>query len=259
MWNERLEARALRMRQRQQEILESLAKVAIAPPAPVQHHAQGGQLAVLARRWESMRKQGDGHRYATTTAIVPFERKPLGRNKGNYRIEAREGNYPVCPRCPGAQQSNTIRAGLARGIQRYRCVLCRRTFSGGSIVFNVQPRDYRLICHHCGSDDTARLGSGIHNKRKTGQRGRCRRCGLKFVQGGTADLEKYHLLLASRIADMKLPEDVEMEVFQQAAVDVLQGKGYCWTVELKKQKAWKALRGEWNQRGSNHPVFTIHA
>jgi len=77
------------------------------------------------------------------------------------------------------------------------------------------------------------------------------------VQGGLKDLQKYHLLLEKRIIDTGLPPDVQAEVLQMAAEDVLIGKGYCWTVELRLKEAWYNTRGEYGQRGSDHPVFRL--
>ncbi len=55
--------------------------------------------------------------------------------------------------------------------------------------------------------------------------------------------------------DLNLPGDVEAEVLQIATMDVLTGKGYCWTVDLDAKEAWRNCRGEYGQRGSDHPQF----
>ncbi len=79
-------------------------------------------------------------------------------------------------------------------------------------------------------------------------------CGKGFVQGGRADLARYHLLLEQRVKALKLPQDVAAEVLHQAAQDVIEGKGYCWTVELHTAAAFRECRGTWGL-GSDHPAY----
>jgi len=98
------------------------------------------------------------------------------------------------------------------------------------------------------------MGRG-DSKGRSGRSGQCKNCNRKFVQGGLKDYQKYHLVLEQRILEMKLPEDVESEVLQMATMDVLGGKGYCWSVELKKSQAYRNVRGEWGDHGSDHWAY----
>jgi hypothetical protein len=89
----------------------------------------------------------------------------------------------------------------------------------------------------------------------SGRTGYCAICRKRFIQGGRNELAKYHLLLARRIGELKLPEDVKAEVLQMAYRDVIEGAGYCWTVELRTKEAWRNARGEYGQRGSDDRTY----
>lgn len=159
----------------------------------------------------------------------------------------------ACPRCDG---ENTTRKGIAAsGKQMHFCRDCDRYFTGS--VVNRSARESvnsGLMCYWCGSADCIHQGSPASG----GKSGHCQRCRKYFTQGGRLDLERYHLLLSDRIARLNLPADVALELFQTASLDVLTGAGYCWTVHLNVKRAWKTSRGEFGQRGSDHPVYRMH-
>jgi hypothetical protein len=202
----------------------------------------------LQKSWENKRASGDIHR----NTVIEVD---SGMQRGQrLQDPAKRVHFPPCPRCNGARPEGTIRAGFAKGIQRYRCLQCRSTFSGPTVVVKLEVQDYVMICYHCGSEKTKRQGKSSNNTR-TGRMGLCLSCNRKFVQGGKKDLQKCHLILEKRINDLKLPKDVALEVLQTATVDVLIGKGYCWSVELKTKEAFRNVRGEYAQRGSDHPKF----
>lgn len=253
MWNEKLEVHASKMRDGAGRLKELLR---LQEPERRRGYraariSDESQRVGLERAWAIRRRKGDLHRNRKIE-IESCEPKPCFR--GTQRPEA--ATFPLCPDCDGATSVNTIRAGFARNIQRFRCRLCRRTFSGPTVLIKLEPYDYEMVCYHCGNNDVNRIGKG-YSKSRTGRMGFCNKCKRRFVQGGLKDLQKYHLLLEKRIIDVGLPTDVEAEVLQLAAEDVLIGKGYCWSVKLRLKEAWYNTRGEYGQRGSDHPVFRL--
>ena len=190
------------------------------------------------------RAKGDIHRSRT-----------IESDTHSARTAEKRAGYPPCPHCPNSRPEGTVRAGKAKGIQRYRCLYCRRTYSGPTVIIK-QDALFELMCYHCGSTNTKHSGKGI-SKSRTGKAGICLSCGKKFVQGGLKDLQKYHLLLEKRVSELKVPEDISSEILQMAYEDVLSGKGYCWTVKLNKSQAYKNVRGNYNEYGSDHPIFTM--
>jgi hypothetical protein len=143
----------------------------------------------------------------------------LGRPKG-IKTLCNEA-MPLCPHCDTAGQ--VIRAGFARGLQRYRCWTCGHTF--GSRGFVVKKRqEIDLTCYRCGVRGCASLGPSPH----LGQTGYCDKCKKRFIQGGRGDLAKYHLVLEKRVIDV-VPNtgELQMELLQLSYRDVLEGKGYC--------------------------------
>ena len=58
----------------------------------------------------------------------------------------------------------------------------------------------------------------------------------------------------SVLAGLTLAADVEAQLFQTAYADVLSGRGHYRSAWLVKE-AWRNVRGEWGQRGSDHPRF----
>lgn len=241
MWNETLEARAAEMRAK--------AAAMFGPNWVGARLTPAAQRRGLEKTWKASRARGNVHRNNVHIVTVA---EPRQLRRANTIPDA---GYPACPHCK--HSAGTIRAGHAKGIQRYRCVTCRRTFSGPSVVVRLEPCDYDLICYHCGSKDAARIGRG-HSKSRTGRLALCHTCGRKFVQGGLHDLQRCHLVLEDRISRTGLPADVGAEVLQMAYTDVLEGKGYCWSVDLRVKEAWFNTRGEYRQMGSDHPEYRKH-
>lgn len=187
----------------------------------------------------------------TLPVLIDPQRLPprarLGRPPGMRTLPLE--HMPLCPRCSGDQVK---RAGFARGRQVYHCHDCARKFMGrGFRLEGPKAEQVKFLCYRCGSTDVADLGLDPHS----GRRGYCRPCRRRFIQGGRTELEKYHLLLERRVRELKLPKDVEAEVMQAAFRDVIEGRGYCWTVDIRKKEGWRAVRGEFGQRGSDHPEF----
>jgi hypothetical protein len=89
----------------------------------------------------------------------------------------------------------------------------------------------------------------------SGRTGWCAACRKRFIQGGRNELAKYHLLLERRVNDLKLPDDVKAEAIQMAYRDVIEGAGYCWTVDLRTKEAWRNARGEYRQFGSDDRTY----
>lgn len=252
MWTPAIEQRAAAMRERMQS---RAAQQGISGDSYIAARITEAQRADGLRKARAVQKQrGDLHRDDVREVVVEVRRRgTLGRPKGSRTLPGQQ-HYPACPHCNGATPAGTIRAGMTNGIQRYRCKWCRKTYSGPTIQFKLEPCDYVMICYHCGSTKTTRQGRG-YNDARSGRMALCNGCGRKFVQGGLKDYTKYHILLEKRIAELNLPDDVEAEVLQMAAEDVLTGKGYCWSVVLRTKAAWRNVRGEYGQRGSDHPVF----
>lgn len=264
MWNEKLEQQAARMREKNARLAE-LLRIREEKYRKKELKALGfeteGQKYLLDRispeerqkglekSWAGARERGDKHRKTIVEIHTGTSQK--GRT---IRDPSKRTGYPACPHCSNSRPEGTIRAGMSRGIQRYRCLQCRATYSGPTVTVRLEKQDYSMICYHCGSSKTERLGRST-NESRTGRVGRCLACSKTFIQGGLKDLQKYHLLLEKRVIDLGLPNDVEAEVLQTAYTDVLTGKGYCWTVELKTKEAWRNCRGEWGQRGSDDPAF----
>lgn len=251
MWTQEIEQRAAAMRERMRS---RAAREGIT-----------GTDYLAARITEEARREGlrkahavqrsKGDVFRNDIREVALVERRRGRPKGSRTLPGQE-HYPACPHCNGSTPAGTIRAGMANGIQRYRCKWCRSTFSGPIIRVRLEKQDYQLLCYHCGSTNTKRQGRG-YNDSRSGRLAHCNGCGRNFVQGGLHDYQKYHILLEKRIAELGLPVDVEAEVLQMAAEDVLVGKGYCWTVKLRTKEAWRNVRGEYAQRGSDHPAFRI--
>lgn len=157
-------------------------------------------------------------------------------------------SYPS--KCPHCESQTIIRKGLGRNKQRYGCCSCGRTFGS----YGPDRFDFNFMCYRCGGGDIQDRGP-----RQTGGRtGYCLACKRKFVQGGKGDLQFHHLLLRCRVDALPISSEFKAEMLQQAMLDVLEGRGYCWTVELDTKAAFKATRGEYGQQGSDHPMYRMH-
>lgn len=218
MWTKRIEAHAQAMLRREINDTATLQKLRAA-------------------------KLGKPAHPATTAAFTEFRENRILRAKASG-IE-----YPrACPHC---KNTEVIRAGVARDAQRFRCRACDRTFGQSAKALPIR---WRLMCHRCGSFDTHNAGPG----KSGGRQGYCHLCRLRFTQGGREELDRNGLLLKMRIEMLRLPKDVAAEMQQQAYLDVLEGKGYCWSVELCTPDAWKNTRGEYGEAGSDHPMYRLH-
>lgn len=154
-----------------------------------------------------------------------------------------------CPRC---QSKDTMKKGRSSiGKQMHWCRDCSRHFIG-KMKWVPRGTDNGLMCFRCGGYNVFGQGSKNHN----GRAGYCRDCRRYFTQGGREDYERYHLLLEMRVKALRLPSDVSAELLQAAVVDVLSGKGYCWTVDLCVTEAFAAARGDYGL-GSDHPMYRL--
>jgi transposase-like protein len=218
MWNQRLEAHAAAMLRRSEQSHET-----------------------------KRRRQQQRVSPATLKAFGEFREQRIATAKASGVF------YPkACPHCHNAE---VLRAGFKRGIQRYRCRGCNRTFgdpaTGGSPIFG---RRWKLMCYRCGSFHTQNAGPGAAG----GRAGNCLDCHRSFVQGGREEIERGHLLLKLRIELLQLSGEIAAELLQQATLDVLDGRGYCWTVELDVGKARRGAHGE-SWFGSDHPAYQLTA
>jgi transposase-like protein len=220
----------------------------------------GLEIARTRQSHEAARRaEGRG---IVTASLVPAEvghidpcalppRKGLGRPRGRRNWEHL---YPACVSC---NSTNVIRAGFThigkeqQPIQRYRCRDCRRSYNGAGFRIVDHGMDFELTCYRCGHENCLNRGPGSGG----GRTGYCVSCRARFTQGGRDDLARYHLLLEKRLQETGWPKDVQVEALQLACVDVLKGAGYCWNVLLRKTDAFRLSRGEWGQRGSDHPVL----
>ncbi len=170
-------------------------------------------------------------------------------------VIAKEVGRPKTPlsdypdKCPYCSSLRIASAGSCRGKRRYRCKGCSKTFYEVGISV---PKDSGLICHRCGSGRVSSIGHGFTG----GRRGYCPSCKRKFTQGGREELDRSGLLLQARIDLISVPDDVKSEIIQQAYIDVLEGRGYCWSVELDQRRAWKAARGD-SWMGSDSTPYRI--
>lgn len=78
------------------------------------------------------------------------------------------------------------------------------------------------------------------------------------MQGGRKALDLGQAFLWSRVRAIAKAEDVAAELFQHAASEIMEGKGYPWDIPLNVSQALKRARGPgygdeaW---GSDHRIF----
>jgi hypothetical protein len=256
MWNERLEKAAEQMRARnlaakQNAVVATYPRPAMTPESRERQRA-GLDAARVRQSARAHERQADVIELPAPEPAIPDHvdprvlppRKALGRPKGVLRMA--QELYPLCPRCHG---TNVIRRGRPHGLQNYRCKDCLRNFMGRGVRLQEAVL-VKLICYRCGAE-----GRNMGPSANSGRTGYCAICRKRFIQGGRNELAKYHLLLERRIGDLKLPQDVKAEVLQMAYRDVIEGAGYCWTVELRMKEAWRNARGEYGQRGSDDRTY----
>src|SRR5258708_23477278 len=168
MWNEKLAARASAMRARFSRMAEVLRlkeeRIRQGPISPKEYVERRITPDERRKGMEKSREAAKGHGDANRTAIIEIESGNMQAGK-TFRDPSKRSNYPCCPRCSGSRPEGTIRAGLAHGIQRYRCLHCRSTFSGATVVVKLERQDYKMLCYHCGSIRTKRVGKGVSESR----------------------------------------------------------------------------------------------
>lgn len=192
--------------------------------------------AKLEARVTQLRKRADNNYAARLKYHKRILRKAVvSAKKDVSRPKTPITDYPEkCPYCTGVR---IVYYGSHDGKRRYRCKDCLKSFYDVGISV---PKNWRLICHRCGGGRTSNRGIGA----KGGRRGYCSSCKRGFTQGGRDELDRNGLLLKMRIDMISAPEDVKAEIAQQATFDVLEGRGYCWSIELDQRRAWKAARGD---------------
>lgn len=251
-----MEAHAARMRAREAKKLEELAALA----APIRgrdprnrkaewdakpHPAKLKQISGLLAEHEKRKEQARDRRENATVVEVVARDTPnpgkLGRTVGtqNFAFE-----FPDCPRC-GA--SEVKRAGYDNGLQRFRCLVCKRSF-GSNLKIVVKIDAFHITCHRCGGAGKY-LSRVSHTGRRTragGIRAQCPFCQKTFTQGGPEHLERTLVLLLGRVEKEAagVPPEVRAEVLQIASMDVLEGRAYTWNVPLNFTRAYANTRDQ---------------
>jgi hypothetical protein len=141
MWNEKLEAHAADMRKRAQ-----MRRFLRLPDTPKVQSSLRNQQYVSRRISNDARQLGLEKGRATMKAKGDAYRNTVvSINTNNFQQDDKlrdpelRSSFPSCPHCQNSRPENTIRAGFANDIQRYRCQMCRRTFSGPTIVVRLEP------------------------------------------------------------------------------------------------------------------------
>lgn len=169
---------------------------------------------------------------------------------GKGRRDAIRAAMPLCKKCDSAQ---IVRAGVDKGVQRYRCKDCGVSFAGAPLKLHLV-RCGQLLCFRCGGVNCQ--GKGYNYQRGT-RIGYCLDCRQYFRQGGRPDLQQYHLCLLERCKQAADGNDeLATALFGLAAEDVLDGKGYCWNVELRIKDARKEMYADKEYR--SHPRGSDH-
>jgi transposase-like protein len=156
--------------------------------------------------------------------------------KQHKTIKAPRYDLPPCARC----DSRLVRKdGIKRDRQHYWCGKCLRSFSEAT-----KPAEppVLLLCYRCGSTDCRPRQRNRTNR--GGLWALCLTCRRYFNQGGRTELNRNHIILRKRVDAVPTTAQIREELFQQAAVDVLDGKGYCWNVSLNTITARNAVWGD---------------
>lgn len=176
-----------------------------------------------------------------------FQAKPRRR-------PAAQVSYPEgCPRC---RDSRVIRAGFSKARkQMFRCKACNSSWVHEALLEGR--KDFKLICHRCKGTNTENRGPAnrLHDGSSGGRQAYCFDCDKGFIQGGAHHLRQHGEKLRERIAQATLRPDVQAEVFQTAALAILEGQGYWDTIPLNLPGAFREVLGEYRQAGSDHPEF----
>lgn len=244
-----MEAHAARMRAREAKKLEDAQKLS----APIRgrdprnrkaeweakpHPAKLKQIAGLLKAHQK-RKDAARERYekATPVEITVAEKRKMGRSPGSKDFAF---EYPDCPRC-GANEVK--RAGFDQGLQRFRCLACKRSF-GSNLRVTVKVEPFHITCHRCGGTGTY-IGRVTHSQRRSragGIRAHCPHCVKTFTQGGPEHLERTLVILLERVEKCHEDPLIRAEILQIASVDVLEGRGYTWNVPLNYTQAYANTR-----------------
>jgi hypothetical protein len=156
--------------------------------------------------------------------------------KQHKTIKTPRYDLPPCARC----DSRLVRKdGIKRDRQHYWCGKCLRSFSEATEPDRLP---VSLVCYRCGSKD-CRLRQRNRNRR-AGLCAMCLVCKKYFIQGGRTELDRNHLILRKRVDDVPTTSQIREELFQQAAIDVLAGRGYCWNVSLNTIQARSMVWGD---------------
>jgi len=153
----------------------------------------------------------------------------------------------ICPRCTGV----AVKIGFTpKGTQRWLCEnkRCKKKFVLNS---KFSHRTFPLLCSRCRSKNVT---SHQYGYRFGGWKGYCKVCKKHFTQGGKRELSRNIQILKDRVAATGYFPEAKEELFQQAYVDILRGKGYCDTVKLNRKQAVLMVNGT-PGLGSDHPVF----
>jgi uncharacterized CHY-type Zn-finger protein len=197
------------------------------------------------RKEQSQRRLLRLERQKQNQQIIPVIKGGKGRPVGKIH---HLGIYPVCPKC--AADTSVIRAGFAKGEQRYRCRTCKRTFYSDSVLQLVEA-DIQVVCHRCGT-----LGRtiGYSARPASGLVGFCPNCKRRFTQGGRHHLDNTLILLIQRIREARYTDDLRDEIYANASLKVLVGHAYTWNVPLDHTLAYETLGITWG-KGSAHPEY----
>jgi hypothetical protein len=149
-----------------------------------------------------------------------------------------------------------VRAGFTRARkQMFRCKACNSTWVHEALLEGR--KDFKLICHRCQGSNTENRGPAkpLANGSSGGRQGYCFDCDKGFIQGGSHHLKTYAQQLQGRIAQMTDHPEIQAELFQAAALGIMEGEGYWDTIPLNRSRALREILGEYGQAGSDHPEF----
>jgi hypothetical protein len=247
MWNDKLQQTANQMIARYRAIDPAALTALVPDPAVVMAASPRGYARPLrSERRRSALTTGHQQRKAAVLA-----RRASQTVREITELPGRRVMFPCeYPPCPGCASEHVIRAGVTRGEQRYRCRECNRTYYG-DVKLVVHRHGIALRCHRCGTAGTQR---GAEPRPHSGLTGWCPQCRRVFTQGGRRHLDDSLVVLLNRIKELGLPPDVRDEVYAQAALDVLEGRGYTFDIPLDARAGFARARGGFGS-GSDHPVF----
>lgn len=208
----------------------------------VEHHLR------LKEKMRQRRENAEVVEVVRHEPIISKNNGKLGKLPGTKNFEF---DYPPCPRCDG---SIVKRAGIDRGVQRYKCHTCGRSFGSNTKVV-VKTIPFHITCYRCGAEGVFR-GFRIHKNNKlrradqSGVEGYCSFCNKRFLQGGSEHLERSMCVLMERVdkefagRNDESTQLLKLELLQLASMDVITGLGYTWNVPLRVADARKVLASD---------------